>query len=123
MTLVEHLIKVREHLSDKERWETNWENNKVTGYTSGSLGGTLGGLWNSHNNSNYVAAHDCVARAIKQLFGPLKMSRQIIFLNDDNPVPNSHFEIIHAFEERKCHEDMMQVLDLAIRYAKLYTFS
>jgi hypothetical protein len=63
--LVSALLKVREHLSNKERWETNWENNKITGYTSGSLGGTLGGLWNSNNNANYVAAHRCVAMAIK----------------------------------------------------------
>ena len=123
MTLVEHLIKVREHLSNKERWETNWENNKVTGYASGSLLNTLGGLWDSKNNSNYAAAHDCVARAIKTLFGQLKPTKTKNHIVIDNPVPASHFEIIDAFQERKHHEDMMQVLDLAIRYAKMYTFS
>jgi hypothetical protein len=51
------------------------------------------------------------------------MSRPITFLNEGNPVSDTEFSIIHAFEERKCHEDMMQVLDLAIRYAKVYIFS
>lgn len=121
--LVSELIKVREHLSDRKRWETNWVNNKVTGYTSGSLGGTLAGLWNSENNSIYVAAHHCVVMAIKHLFGSLQMSRRVTFMNEGNPVPDSHFALIRAFEERQYHSDVMKVLDLAIRYAKLYSFS
>jgi hypothetical protein len=122
-TLVEHLIYVRDHLSDKERYQTNWINNKVTGYTSGSLGGTLAGIWNSKNNSNYVAAHHCVAMAIEHLYGSLQMIRKVTFMNEGNPVPDSHFAIIHALEERKYHSHVMKVLDLAIRYAKLYAFS
>lgn len=121
--LVSELIKVREHLSDRKRWETNWVNNKVTGYTSGSLGGTLAGLWDSKDNSCYVAAHHCVVMAIKQLFGSLKMSCNITFLNEGNPVPDSHFALIRAFEERQYHSDVMKVLDLAIRYARVYSFS
>jgi len=121
--LVSALIDVREHLSDKERWETNWVNNKATGYTSGSLGGTLAGLWDSKNNSTYVAAHHCVVMAITHLFGSLKMSRPVTFVNEGNPVPNLHFALIRAFEERQYHSDVMKVLDLAIRYARLYSFS
>jgi len=121
--LVDALINVKTHLSNKKRWERNWEDNKVTGFSSGSLLNTLGGLYNSKDNSLYMAAHDCVAQAIKQLFGPLKMTKTINFIVLDNPVPVEYFEIIEAFHEKKNHEELMQVLDVAIRYANLYVFS
>lgn len=129
MSLVESLTKIKEHLSDKERWETNWENNKITGYSSGSLSNDLGGLWNAGDKYHYRAAYDCVARAIVSIFGPIKESKRAIIGHGNEPeyialMPKEEdIRTLRAFEELKCHEDLMRVMDLSIRYAKLYVFS
>ena len=128
-SLAEHLIEIKKHLSSKERWEECWENNKITGYSSGSLSNTLGGLWSPEGRNHYRPAYDCVARAIIFLFGPIKESRRAIISQGIDPEYLSYcpkiedIRTLRAFEERKCHEDLMKVLDLAIRYAKLYVFS
>jgi len=123
-TLVEHLIAIREHLSDKERWEECYDNNKITGYCSGSLGNDLAGVWNAGDNIHYAAAYDCVAKAINNLFGDCleaKIYRIDLMTNDSVPV--EQYTVVRAFGERRCHKDLMKVLDLAVRYAKVYVFT
>jgi hypothetical protein len=121
MTLVEHLTKIKEHLSNKERWEEYWENNKVTGYSSGSLANTLGGIWG--DKQKYAAAYDCVSRAINDLVPDLILNRKSIAIMDGDPVSLQQYRIVDSFGDIKDHDQLMRVLDLAIRYAKLCAFS
>lgn len=123
-SLVDELVYVKGHLSNKERWETNKKNNKITGYSSGSLMNTLGGIWNNQDQRNYVAAYDCVQRAILDLMPNLDLAGAIrIIPGDSDPVNIQHYHIVRVFSEHNSHEELMVVLDRAIRYAKLYAFS
>lgn len=130
-SLDEELFYIKEYLSNKKRWEEYWESNKITGYSSGSLGNTLGGIYNDEGKKHYRSAYDCVARAIITICGDIKESKPVMFGNghmlDSEYMkfcPNEKdVRTINAFQEYKDHELLMKVLDTAIRYAKVYSFS
>jgi hypothetical protein len=130
-SLADHLIEIKKHLSDKERWETDWNNNRVSGYTSGSLESDLGGLWNVGYKKDVPAVFYCTARAIHHLYGNLHYYRYHYVSWDHGlketdskccPADND-VRLVKAFGDYNSHESLMKVLDLAIRYAKVYAFS
>jgi hypothetical protein len=130
-TLADRLIGIRDHLSDKETWEKLWEANRVTGYSSGSLMNDLSGIFVTGGKREYPAAFACVSRAIMDLYGdqiksfpPKTMGYQGLQEMDWEYEPDrEHIMNVRVFQEFKNHEWLMNVLDLAIRYAKVWIFS
>ena len=127
-TLVDYLEKLKAHLSDKERWEECFENNKRSGYSSGSLENDIGNLYDGQT-MNYRVGYDCLARAIIDIHGEdirnhptysssPRFPEEMVNLPDLDDV-----RIVNTFGKFKCHENLMKVLDSAIRYAKVYIFS
>lgn len=128
-TLTDHLDKIKQHLSDKNFWERCYKNNKITGYCSGSLDHDLSYIWSS-NGKHYAAAYDCVARAILDIHGSEIRNtdtychhRYARRVGDKFPAHEDHLRIVRAFREYDSHENLMKVLDIAIRYSKIYIFS
>lgn len=128
-TLTEHLVDIKNHLSDKDRWEEDHKNNKVTGYLSGDLDNDIAYIWSS-NGSHYVAAYDCIARAILEVHGPeirdtaaYARHRYANLKEAKFRADEVHLRIVRAFREYDSHENLMKVLDIAIRFSKLYIFT
>lgn len=129
MMLHELLSRVKKELSNKEVWEKYWESNKLSGYSSGSLMNSLGGLYTSQHRMSYPAGYVCVARAIRELYQfeidrlPIKaVSFQLVADWEFQP-SREDILTVRSFQEIKNHEYLMNVLDLAIRYAKIWIFS
>jgi hypothetical protein len=131
-TLAEHLINVKRHLSDRERWEKNWESNRITGYSSGSLANDIGGIFGAGFKKEYPAAYECLARAISDLYleelnklpATTRLGYHTVVVDGWEFQPKKeHIKIVAAFGEIKNHEYLMNVLDLAIRYANLLAFT
>jgi len=128
-SLTDHLIAIKDHLSYKDYWEECHKNNKVTGYSSGSIDNDLAYIW-SCNGYHYVAAYDCIARAVLDIHGE-EIRCAYAYANyryakrdDEKFYPNEdHLRIVRAFREYDSHENLMKVLDIAIRYSKLYAFT
>ena len=128
-SLTEHIVDIKNHLSDKLMWEECHANNKVTGYCSGDLDNDLAYIWSSYG-PHYVAAYDCVARAILDVHGPEIRETPTYALHryvsrDDSKfhADEDHLRIVRAFRDFDSHENLMKVLDIAIRYSKLYIFT
>lgn len=127
-SLTEHLVDIKNHLSDKNRWEEDHKNNKVTGYCSGDLDNDIAYIWSSYG-PHYVAAYDCIARAIIDVHGTEIRDTPTYalhsYVNCDGATfqaDEDHLRIVRAFRKYDSHENLMKVLDIAIRYSKLYVF-
>lgn len=131
-TARDHLIEIRNHLSDKERWLEMWESNRITGYSSGSLGNSLAGIWCTSYGTDKVAypsAYACVGRAILKICGSdllysKEYNEQKISYDDADPyrANKSDLRLVHAFSYKKDHELLMQILDLSIQYASRFVY-
>jgi len=131
-TAKDHLIEIKNHLSDKERWEELWESNRITGYSSGSLENSLAGIWCTSYGTDkaaYPAAYACVGRAILKICGSdiisSKEYNEQKYHYDDTDAyraNESDLRLVHAFSYKKDHELLMQILDLSIKYASRLIF-
>ena len=121
-SLVRDLETIKENLSKKCTWEIDW-NNKVTHYFNGSLINELSTYY-SLNADNYKAAFACVAKAIlisyrsklKDLVPPLHP-----LINYPNYPDAEDVRVVAAFHGN--YNDIIKILELAIRFAKVYSFS
>lgn len=133
-TLVEILIQIKENLSDKVVWERAWEANKLsTTRVENSLRLELANIFRSKEDPKYYSrAYSCVSKAIIDLFEKdlQELPSKTIAWQAGVSLGNWHYAPtredmmnVRCFEEFKNHENLMKVLDLAIRYAKIWIFS
>jgi hypothetical protein len=129
-SVAEHLISIRDFLADKERWETNYINNRASGYSSGSLSNGLAGIWCASDKKSYPPAYRCVAQAIDDLFGERVRNTYAYRQYTSHLQPLDEYQaepedirLVWSFDYFPSHDNLMEVMSLAIRYANLLVFS
>ena len=128
--LATKILGIKKDLSDKERWDKYHDHSDC----SYNLMNEIAALWccaSGDEKRYYPPAYKCIARAaldycekeIKahKLYVKGHMSNHD--LDDPYPANVEDIRIVWAFEKICTHEQLMEVLDRAMRYANLSVFS
>lgn len=124
-TLANHILKIKNHLSNKETWE-KFHDISEAGF---NLGNDLAGLWCCGHKKYYPAAYACVAKAAldfhKDAIYQSETWQKMTFAKSESEYPPDDMDVrtVWSLEKVCTHEQLMRVLDQAIRYANLWIFS